>query len=402
VRPGDDADARARVEEQARRALAQALSHHGLPDHAAARAAWALAEDDRAEARALAQTVAALAPDGLDALRDLVVECKRLLEEAPEAEDADPELARSNRNAAADALAEAERQGGQAGDRRSQAERQAGQAEAEAEAAARTHKERAAELELGRQRYPDARLLEELAAAEAELGAARRAQEAAQSALAAADLDLLRRRLKQAEMAEAAIRNDIDDQRRAADLLETELSALGRDGLGEQLAEVEGQLELARRRLAAMDHEAQAARLLYETLWQAQNDSKERWLGPVRARVAPYLRLLAPDGDVVLDEETLEIRGVRRQGRHEPFNALSVGAREQMAVVTRLALADVLRDAGQPSAVILDDALVNTDEMRLERMHLVLHRAAEKLQILILTCRERDFRQLGAPVTRIR
>jgi uncharacterized protein YhaN len=52
--------------------------------------------------------------------------------------------------------------------------------------------------------------------------------------------------------------------------------------------------------------------------------------------------------------------------------------------------------------VILDDALVNTDEERLDRMHLVLHRAAEHLQVLILTCRERDFLRLGAPVTRIR
>ena len=51
--------------------------------------------------------------------------------------------------------------------------------------------------------------------------------------------------------------------------------------------------------------------------------------------------------------------------------------------------------------MILDDALVNTDEKRLERMHLVLHRAAKSLQILVLTCRERDFVGLGAPFHRI-
>ena len=46
--------------------------------------------------------------------------------------------------------------------------------------------------------------------------------------------------------------------------------------------------------------------------------------------------------------------------------------------------------------MILDDALVNTDEGRLERMHDVLTRAARELQILIFTCRERDFLGLGA------
>jgi hypothetical protein len=34
-------------------------------------------------------------------------------------------------------------------------------------------------------------------------------------------------------------------------------------------------------------------------------------------------------------------------------------------------------------------------------MHLVLHKAAQSMQILILTCRERDFVQLGAPMRRI-
>lgn len=70
-------------------------------------------------------------------------------------------------------------------------------------------------------------------------------------------------------------------------------------------------------------------------------------------------------------------------------------------MVTRIALAQVLKKGGHPATVILDDALVNTDEKRLERMHLVLQKAAEDLQIIILTCRERDFRGLGAPIVRL-
>ncbi len=82
------------------------------------------------------------------------------------------------------------------------------------------------------------------------------------------------------------------------------MTALGRDGPGEQPAEVEGRLKLARRHLGVTE----AARLLYEAL----GDRKERWLDPVKARVVLYLRLLIPDDGVVPDEETLEVRGARR------------------------------------------------------------------------------------------
>jgi len=78
-----------------------------------------------------------------------------------------------------------------------------------------------------------------------------------------------------------------------------------------------------------------------------------------------------------------------------------MGAREQVAVITRLALADILKSSNLPSAVILDDALVNSDEKRLKRMHLVLRKAAENLQVLILTCRERDFLTIGGKLVRI-
>ena len=110
---------------------------------------------------------------------------------------------------------------------------------------------------------------------------------------------------------------------------------------------------------------------------------------------------MQPDSDIILNESTLEIESLVRKGVSEPFGGLSVGAREQVAVITRIALADILRGANRPSAIILDDALVNTDEARLHRMHLVLQRAARTMQILILTCRERDFVQLGAPIRRL-
>lgn len=159
--------------------------------------------------------------------------------------------------------------------------------------------------------------------------------------------------------------------------------------------EIDGRIERLERDKAAADLEAAASRLLLASLTQAQRESKDRWLGPVRERVTPYLKFLEPDSDIVLNDQTFEIEGIVRNGVSEPFNALSTGAREQIAVITRLAVADILRASGQPSALILDDALVNTDEARLERMQRVLQTAAKSLQVLILTCREGDFLGLG-------
>ena len=69
---------------------------------------------------------------------------------------------------------------------------------------------------------------------------------------------------------------------------------------------------------------------------------------------------------------------------------MSIGTREQLSILVRLAFAVYLRGKGYPAAVILDDALVYADDDRFERMQLALRKAAQTVQVLILTCRPRD------------
>jgi uncharacterized protein YhaN len=97
----------------------------------------------------------------------------------------------------------------------------------------------------------------------------------------------------------------------------------------------------------------------------------------------------------------MQITSVSREGAgEEPFEQLSEGTREQIAILVRLALAELLCDRGLPAVVVLDDALVFSDDERMQRMFRVLERAAERLQILVLTCRERLFEDLAG--TRLR
>ena len=70
-------------------------------------------------------------------------------------------------------------------------------------------------------------------------------------------------------------------------------------------------------------------------------------------------------------------------------------------MLTRLGFAELLLDQRRPATVIMDDALVFSDDDRIERMFDLMTRAAERMQIIILTCRKRLFARPGAPMLRI-
>ena len=136
-------------------------------------------------------------------------------------------------------------------------------------------------------------------------------------------------------------------------------------------------------------------RLLRDTLRDAEREAKMLYLEPVIRRVEPYFRMLFPGAGVVFDEN-LRIAAVERAGLQEGFDFLSYGTKEQLAVLTRLAFAELMLDRGKPATVILDDALVFSDDDRIETMFDLLMRAGEKVQIIVLTCRRRAFTRLGA------
>jgi uncharacterized protein YhaN len=113
------------------------------------------------------------------------------------------------------------------------------------------------------------------------------------------------------------------------------------------------------------------------------------------------LRALFPGSSIQVDDE-FRLTGVIRDGEDaEAFLRLSGGTREQIAVLTRLAFAEILIDQGKPATVILDDALVFSDDDRMDRMFDVLGAAAKKTQMIVLTCRRRVFDALGGKRLRI-
>ncbi|HVA63925.1 MAG TPA: AAA family ATPase [Terriglobales bacterium] len=169
----------------------------------------------------------------------------------------------------------------------------------------------------------------------------------------------------------------------------------------EQMDAVTSELEFAEERLAELERRARALRLLSEALDRARSESEARFLGPVLARVEPLAQRLLPGAKLVLDTG-MALRGLRRgpagQPQEEEFNSLSLGTREQLAILVRLAFAQLLREKGRPAITILDDAPAYADPVRFAEMLRILHECARDTQILVLTCREHEFRPSGAHI----
>ncbi|MFN4100112.1 MAG: ATP-binding protein, partial [Pararhodobacter sp.] len=177
--------------------------------------------------------------------------------------------------------------------------------------------------------------------------------------------------------------------------LDATVEALSAEGVEEDLADAALRLTTASETRAALWHEVAVLRALITALEAAQAAARDRYFEPVLTELRPMLRLLWPGAELRFDGDSLLPVELLRDGRSEAIGTLSGGTREQIALLVRLAFARLLATGGRHAPVILDDALVFTDDDRMEAMFTALHAQAEDLQILVLSCRNRALRQLG-------
>ncbi|WP_375450248.1 AAA family ATPase [uncultured Devosia sp.] len=140
---------------------------------------------------------------------------------------------------------------------------------------------------------------------------------------------------------------------------------------------------------------------LRTALTSARSSARDLYLKPVITELRPLIGLLFDDITVAFNETTLLPKTVLRNGQQEEVERLSGGMREQLSILTRLAFARLLARDGRSAPVILDDALVYSDDDRIERMFEALHSQSRDQQILIFSCRQRAFSRLGGNVLSI-
>ena len=147
-------------------------------------------------------------------------------------------------------------------------------------------------------------------------------------------------------------------------------------GIAEEVASTENDLEQGRGGVERLEREVAAIDLLIDTLIEAENDARNQYLEPVLQNALPYLQRLFPNSVIGIDNNLNITEVTRDASREEPFVNLSMGTQEQISVLVRLALAKLLAEKGMPAVVVLDDALIYSDDVRMRLMFDILTEAA--------------------------
>ncbi|MFN3677499.1 MAG: AAA family ATPase [Sphingomonas pseudosanguinis] len=176
--------------------------------------------------------------------------------------------------------------------------------------------------------------------------------------------------------------------------LEARIEAEGGKGLADRAAVAREEADAAVANLARVTQEAETLKLLRGTLESARAETSRTFVGPVARRARRHIERLLPGADPGFGDD-LGLASIARDGLGESCGDLSRGTQEQLAVLTRLAFADMLLEQGAPVSLILDDPLVYSDDTRLDIMTEILTEAATRMQVILLTCRDRAFRHLG-------
>lgn len=223
-----------------------------------------------------------------------------------------------------------------------------------------------------------------------------------------------------AELQPELIKSTIERLERAAKVLQGAIDHADRERIGNEvrlkqngssdphaeLAQAASDLENARVHCASLERQARAIKLLAELSGSIQKESAARLTQPLEEAASHYLQcMFGRDATVRLKwiAETRKFEGleVSREGAGLStfaFEALSGGAREQVGVALRLAMAEVLAAGhGGQLPVVLDDAFANSDPDRVKALQSMLDLAANRgLQIIVLTCNPSDYSTLGA------
>ncbi len=182
--------------------------------------------------------------------------------------------------------------------------------------------------------------------------------------------------------------------RDALQVLRTSLEVRGEMGLDGTLDAKVAELSAAERDLASRRGAAAAAKLLLATLREEQAKVRARYIAPLRDRITGLGRFLYDASFGIELDEDLAIVSRTLASRTVPFDSLSGGAKEQLGVIARLAVAQIVEpDGGVP--VILDDALGWSDPRRLEEIGALLSTAAKDSQVIVLTCQPDRYRSVG-------
>jgi len=267
-----------------------------------------------------------------------------------------------------------------------------------AEDAAAEHAQLVDQLSTTRALQADQQLDETVSTATAESLAAHDTLSTAQQQLATTDSASVEAAVENARAKVEKHAKELREREDELTNLQGRLSALGEVGLQDRLVAARTRHERAEREWQRASRGAAAAQMLRNTLQRHREQARQAYRAPLRDKLESLGRIVfGADFSVELNDE---LRIVQRtlNGVSLDVDQLSTGAQEQLAVLSRLAVAAITAsDGGVP--VLLDDALGWSDPARLERMGAAFHVAARDSQVIVLTCTPERYRHIGSAHT---
>lgn len=237
---------------------------------------------------------------------------------------------------------------------------------------------KAAAVEAARAQLSDADVTTAIEAAQAKL----QEERAVLAEMSAVDVDTAEHLAKGArthvDSLKAAVNAAVGDMREFRGLIDMH------SGAAEDAEKAAAELEVARERHAAIERRANAARYLRTLMLRHRDAARQRYAAPFVTALNSLARtVFGGDVDFELSEE-LKVEARSRDGETVSFDALSGGAKEQLSILTRFAIAQLVSD--EPVPVLIDDALGSTDSQRLQLMAALFSKAGKNTQVIVLTC----------------
>jgi hypothetical protein len=165
---------------------------------------------------------------------------------------------------------------------------------------------------------------------------------------------------------------------------------ISRFGWHTKLEETREQIADHEKRLLVLNRKAQAARMLYEVL----NEHKESAEKDYSVHFAKYINDLAKSfygTDVHFNvSDSFQITSRIMGHKEVEIEYLSTGAKEQLAILIRLALTQIVQ-VGEPFPVILDDEFAHSDPDRIAMMNNIFGDFGDDQQFIMLTCTPEKF-----------
>jgi DNA repair exonuclease SbcCD ATPase subunit len=213
--------------------------------------------------------------------------------------------------------------------------------------------------------------------------------------LATADPDSLQSRQTNAAQLTKRLSGDIDARTADATAVKARLEVTGSQGRQDQHDEKKTALHNVDQKYSAAKARAHAAQLLHDVMQRHRDEAKKEYVKPFKDNVTALGRIVYGSDFQVEINSDLHIITRTMDSTTLPYESLSTGAKEQLAIMTRLACAAIVDEAdGVP--VIIDDALGYSDPGRLRRLSAVFGEAAARSQVILMTCSPERYRAIGS------